>query len=360
MHSAGHGGAEHAAIRELEVLRDEYEIVVSIPDGPLVADLSPEVARVGGLAIVPLWGGRPDEWVRAALLVVRDAFRARRMIREHGIHAVLTNSSTCMAAVVGGWLARVPVVVRARDWPASRLSPVVFALEAWLARAILAVSPRLADQFGTPRAQAVADGIGIPVTGAPAVRLMGRPVELIQVGGLDPRKGQDLAIDAVAALNARGTPARLTLVGRAVDAGYASRLRVQAAAAGVTDLVVFLGELPSVDEVYATADIALSAARGEWTPLWLMEAQAHGLPVVALDVGSVADVIVADRTGLLVTTPTAQVLADALERLIADPARAQAMGRAGFEYVRSRFDEQVTLVAMRATLAESLRGHLPT
>ncbi len=73
---------------------------------------------------------------------------------------------------------------------------------------------------------------------------------------------------------------------------------------------------------------------GEGFGIVYLEAAAHGLPVVAGDVGGARDAIVHGETGLLVDPESPAALADALSDLLLDPPRARALGEAGAQRAR--------------------------
>jgi glycosyltransferase involved in cell wall biosynthesis len=72
-------------------------------------------------------------------------------------------------------------------------------------------------------------------------------------------------------------------------------------------------------------------------PLAVLEAMAAGLPVVATAVGGVPEAITSGRDGVLVAPGDAPALADAVASLVADPARAAALGRAARARVEAEF-----------------------
>jgi glycosyltransferase involved in cell wall biosynthesis len=88
------------------------------------------------------------------------------------------------------------------------------------------------------------------------------------------------------------------------------------------------------------ADMYVSTANAESFGQSLLEASACAVPVVAFDVGGVSDVIVNDKTGVLVHRQTLPDLLIAIERLLAKPGERQAMGWNG----RRRVEEGFTLV----------------
>ena len=146
-----------------------------------------------------------------------------------------------------------------------------------------------------------------------------------------PRKGQDRLITAVAELRARGHDVELLLVGR----GRRERaLRSLVAKVGVpTRFEVNVGwaQLP---DLYARMDVFCMPCRSRWGGLEVeglglvfLEAAAVGIPVLAGTSGGAPETVVPGVTGYVVAD-TANIV-EAVERLIADPARRREMGSAG-------------------------------
>jgi glycosyltransferase involved in cell wall biosynthesis len=276
---------------------------------------------------------------------MRTATGARhlyRIIRRSDVVLVLTNSSVSLAPVLAARLARVPAVVHARDVPESRLSGLVFALHGALADTVIVIAETMGRRFPHSRRARIVriyEGIEIPDPPSNGHHRRARdPLRLCLIGGIDPRKGQDIAVDAVARLRERGVIAQLDLVGREIHPGFAERLRERVGQLSVGEQVRFEGEVPDVRAVLAGADIVIAPSRSEWTPLSLMEAMACERPVVAARVGAVAEMVVDGRVGLLTAPRDANALACALAELAAEPERARAMGREGRRRVMKRFD----------------------
>jgi glycosyltransferase involved in cell wall biosynthesis len=116
---------------------------------------------------------------------------------------------------------------------------------------------------------------------------------------------------------------------------YEEKLRATAAA--MPGLAVrFLGNLPDeeLSSIYDRADIfaMTSVSHGqsiEGFGLVYLEAAAHGLPVVAHDIGGVSEAVLDGETGLLVPPDRPAQLAAAFEKLIHDPALRHRLGDAG-------------------------------
>ncbi len=156
----------------------------------------------------------------------------------------------------------------------------------------------------------------------------------LSVGRLAPNKEHQRVIAALFVARAEGDPrARLTIVGGPTEPNYAGALTRYAAALGLGDAVDFVSGISDerLAAHYRAADVLvfLSAHEGFGVPL--VEAMGHGLPVVALDEGAVAEVL--DGAGVLLTTSGPRAVASTVGALLADPAERARLADAG----RSRF-----------------------
>jgi glycosyltransferase involved in cell wall biosynthesis len=149
---------------------------------------------------------------------------------------------------------------------------------------------------------------------------------LLAVGRLVPIKRLDRLIKTFSRVAHEIPAARLYLVG---DGPERDQLLRAATSAGVGDRVIHVGWSSDTPSWYAAADVVALTSEREGTPLALIEAAAAGRPVIATDVGGVAD-IVADRvTGFVVPPDDEEALTDRLRTLLGDPALRGRMGGAG-------------------------------
>src|SRR5205807_1223141 len=95
-------------------------------------------------------------------------------------------------------------------------------------------------------------------------------------------------------------------------------LRAYAEALGLGDRLLFAGWRRELQPVYAACDIVALTSDNEGTPVAVIEAMASGRPIVATEVGGVADVLEGGRYGLLVPPGDAARFADAVLRLATD------------------------------------------
>ena len=95
---------------------------------------------------------------------------------------------------------------------------------------------------------------------------------------------------------------------------------------------------PDLTPWYRAADLYVHPARADTFPTTVLEAMACGVPVVASDVGGIPEQVVEGETGQLVPVGDAAGMAQAIESLLADRARRDAMARAARERAVERFD----------------------
>ena len=147
---------------------------------------------------------------------------------------------------------------------------------------------------------------------------------IVAIGRLVPIKRLDRLVDAFALVASRVPGSLLYLVG---DGSEREALEARVSAAGLRDRVTFVGWSGSTPDWYAGTDVVALTSDREGTPLALIEAAAAGRPVVATDVGGVADVVADGSTGFVVPTTSVDALADRLSQLALDPDLRNAMGR---------------------------------
>lgn len=121
--------------------------------------------------------------------------------------------------------------------------------------------------------------------------------------------------------------------------------------------VQWSGPVDDVRQVWQQADIAVLASHGgEGVPLSLVEAAACGRPLVATDVPGCRDIVRHGVNGYLAPVGSPRALADALERLIADPELRARMGQASVETANAGFSAEAvsaaTLALYRQLLAQ--------
>ena len=150
-------------------------------------------------------------------------------------------------------------------------------------------------------------------------------VLVVAIGRLVPIKRLDRLLRAFGAAASRCPALRLSIMG---DGPERESLVAAAGGIGIDGVVSFAGWTTDTPRWYAAADIVVLTSDREGTPLALIEAAAAGRPVVAVDVGGVADVVEDGVTGFVVARDDEAAFADRLERLAGDRALRESMGAA--------------------------------
>lgn len=225
-------------------------------------------------------------------------------------------------------------------------------------RDLVAVSQSLARHL---RAEGLGDRrIHVVPNGVPArAALEPRPPPaawtLGSVALFRPRKGLEVLLQALAALRARGLPVRLRAVGPFVSEAYGEEMHALAGRLGLQPAIDWVGFSDDVDHHLAAMDtFVLPSLYGEGMPMVVLEAMAHGLPVVASDVEGIPEAVEHGVTGLVVPPAQPAALADALAALLAQPARWSSMRAASHRRHAERFSAQSMAAGVRAVYRELL------
>ena len=152
------------------------------------------------------------------------------------------------------------------------------------------------------------------------------------VAAVHPGKGHDLLLEALAALGDRAWT--LTCVGSLdVDPDHVAALQTQVYARSWERRVIFTGPLSggSLAAAYDVADLLVLPSRSESYGMVVVEALAHGIPVVATSVGGVPEALgrapVGAVPGMLVPPEDPLALAGALRAWLDDPGLRERLGR---------------------------------
>jgi phosphatidylinositol alpha-1,6-mannosyltransferase len=160
-------------------------------------------------------------------------------------------------------------------------------------------------------------------------------------GGVKPRKGTHVLIEALARVRAAVPEVQLVITGYQEDITYLSRVKQQITQLGLDACVHLLGMVPENELLswYQHADVfALPSlnvgGQFEGFGLVFLEAGACGLPVVGTSGSGIAEAIKDGETGFLVPQNDVDALADAITRLLTDDALRAQMGAAGRQHAQ--------------------------
>lgn len=156
---------------------------------------------------------------------------------------------------------------------------------------------------------------------------------------LRAQKALEVLFEAAAILLSEFPTLKVLVAG---DGPERARLEEASQRLGVEDAVLLLGIRRDVPAVLAAVDVAVLCSDYEGSPLSVMEYMAAGKPVVSTRVGGVPELVEEGVHGLLVEPRDPAALAEAVARLLRDPALAKRLGAQG----RERQQREFSLEAM--------------
>jgi glycosyltransferase involved in cell wall biosynthesis len=180
---------------------------------------------------------------------------------------------------------------------------------------------------------------------------------VVFVGRLHPQKGLATLLDAVGLIDRRAPGVlRVTMIGEGPDR---ASLEAHVRRSGLERCVELPGERDDVRPDLRGADVFVLPSHAEGLSNALLEAMAHGLPVVVSNVPGNVDVVRDDLNGIVFPAGDAVALADCLERLVADEATRARLGKAARATVEAEYDLDVVVgsyVALYEELTSPLVG----
>jgi glycosyltransferase involved in cell wall biosynthesis len=176
-------------------------------------------------------------------------------------------------------------------------------------------------------------------------------------------KGLDTLVEAYLLLRHRGRVGHLKLrVGGScgpADAAFVDSLRARLQAGGLLDDVEFHPNLDRASKLMMLRSLSIfsvPALYGEAFGLYVIEALAAGVPVVQPRTAAFPELIEATGGGVLCAAGDARALAEAIEELLLDPARARALGEAGQRAVFEKFSAEAMARVMVQAYGEMVGG----
>ena len=196
------------------------------------------------------------------------------------------------------------------------------------------------------RVRCIPNFAAVPTDASPVPRASlatpeGAPL-LLALGRLHEAKAHDVALQALTRL----PEAWLWIAGSGPEE---ARLKAMATALGVEPRVRFLGWRTDASALYRAADVCLFPSRYEPLGNVVIQAWAHGLPVVAAESQGPKALIEPGKDGLLAPIDDAEGLAEGVRRLLADKALRDRIVRRGKKRVELEFSE-AAVVAQWKTL----------
>jgi glycosyltransferase involved in cell wall biosynthesis len=323
------GGAQTAVSLLLPGLADRFEVTLAAQgSGPLQ-----NAAKAADVPFVELRHVRRAIHPWHDALALAELVRLCRKLRPDIVHA--HSSKTGVLGRLAAWLARVPVrVFTVHGWSFAAYGGLAGRLYLWIERLMRPLTTTVVCVAEATRTQGIAaracelartvvihNAVDVGSFGGRAHA--GGPPCIVGVGRFAYPKDFASLIDALTLV---GGDYRAALVG---DGPELAEVAASVEARGLSSRIELLGARGDVAGVLGRSDIFVLSSLSEGFPVSILEAMAAGLPVVATAVGGVAEAVVDGETGLLVPAADPDALAEALDRLVADPGLQRRYGEAG-------------------------------
>jgi glycosyltransferase involved in cell wall biosynthesis len=362
-HYAVFGGPHNVAMRVNAALAPRgWQVIVLMPD-----DLgnAAERLRAGGVSVfqIPLHRARKrfDPRLHAAYLkhLPGEIGSIQRFLREQRVEAVMMGGYLNPHEAIAARREGVPIVwqvANVHSYPFVR--PLLIRMVEHFADSIMFTGERLrrlylgsrraavqvfpfyppvdTDLFcpSQPRRAEVRARLNIP-SGAPVVGT---------VGNLNAQKGMEYWVRAAAMIYRRHRDTHFVIVGATLPGheDYAALVDREVRNSGIpSSQFIFTGSQSDTYSYYAAMDVMLVASRYEGIATTALEALSSGLPVVATDVGGMAEAVRNDETGFVVPPRDPQALAGAVITLIGDSVLRRSMSEQARRDAVERFDVRV-------------------
>lgn len=188
---------------------------------------------------------------------------------------------------------------------------------------------------------------------APETVSVGRP-RVVLPARLLWDKGLAEYVEAARLLRARGVPVDLLLAGDP-DPGNPAAVPEPVVRGWVSEgLLQWLGHVDDMPTLFRSVQIVALPSYREGLPKGLIEAGASGCALITTDVPGCREVVAHEVDGLLVPVKDGVALADAIERLVRDPALRHTLGAAAREKAVAQFDERIVVARTLDVYAELL------
>ncbi|MEZ5666131.1 MAG: glycosyltransferase [Alphaproteobacteria bacterium] len=331
-----------------------------------------------GMAVAMSWRYRPPGFLRLKKVFLKEFFQAGwiadevmaaggiRHLHGHFCHGVTTIAwfASRMTGLPFSFTAHAKDIYRGDQNPGDLLQRKLKATR-FVATCTAANAEYLRGLTDEPeKVHTIYHGLDIDYF-APRDRAscIGEPL-ILAVGRFVDKKGFDDLIDACAELRRRGTPFRCRIVGERGDArdDCKDRIADQVRRLGLTDVVDLTDAVTQdeLKEVYRHAAVFVLPCRvaedgdRDGIPNVLAEAMAMGVPVVSTRISGIPEIVDDGVDGLLVPERDPGALAEAIGRVLDQPALGSALGVASRDKICDCFDSRETTQALKALFVQQI------
>ncbi|WP_150538796.1 glycosyltransferase family 4 protein [Actinobacillus vicugnae] len=219
----------------------------------------------------------------------------------------------------------------------------------------------LQAQYGSDADKVVRIYNGMDLKKFPYAPFEKRERHILAVGRLVPKKGFTYLLQALAILKARGEKMYCTLIG---DGKLRDEIAAEITALDIGDVITMVGPMaqPDIIRQMSTANMVVSPCvisddgDRDGLPTVLLESMALGTPVISTQVVGIPELVKDGETGLCVEAENAEVLADAMIRLLNDHALCKKLSENGRQLIEQEYDEDTNAAKQRDFFAAAINS----
>lgn len=169
-------------------------------------------------------------------------------------------------------------------------------------------------------------------------------------GRVRHQKGTDLFVEMMIKLLPSHPEWTAIITGRvtAEHIGFADELKARVKNAGLENKIIFAGEVDDIEKWFRVLDLYIAPQRNEGFGLTPLEAAACTVPSVATDVGAFSELIVNDKTGIVVGVEDLDALCKEADKYMSDEALLITSGKNARQYVTENFSLEKEATAINA------------
>lgn len=209
-------------------------------------------------------------------------------------------------------------------------------------KTVLEKNPNL---FPEDKIRVIYNGIRIPESDETAVPPS--TFTLVNLGRLEAQKNQLFLVRLAKELKVRQIPAKIIIGG---EGRLRSELEQEIKKLGVSDSVELEGFIEEPLEFMAKGTLFVLPSLWEGFGYVLAEAALQKKAIIAFDLSSNPELVLQNKTGILVEPNNIHAFADAVEKLYNDPALSKKMGQAGYQHVLTHFDKKENIKKIESYL----------
>ena len=335
-------------------------IVVAPTYGPLTRQLDSAGISVFKKDICH-WAPPPDDFGMRYIYRFFHGLRSRawaiaRLIEEHDVDVVYTNTVTLVEGAIAARMARRPHIWHLRENIVGnneirRIIPgfVIRIIIGYLSDLIICNSVSLKrnmiSRFFKSKVCVVYNGVSISermpsslcMAGRAMLGIEGKDKIVIIVGALHERKGHKLFLRSAKLISERVRNIRFLVVGEG-SGSYKEELMSLCESLGIVQKVMFLGYQEEVTELIALSDVLVMSSNQEPFGKVVIEAMAQYTPVVSTRCGGPEEIIEHGNSGLLVKNGSEEEMAESVVSILQDSELAGKLATNGYKRALELFE----------------------